>query len=115
MFLAKTGLAMKNDGYQSHSIPCEGYPTWKITWDIMSGIPFKLRTGFNFSEIQNHEHVNNYDEIYSLIKFFYNKVNVNFSYPLFFSPHISFYANITFSKPKLNICRKYLNLRKTKI
>ena len=25
MFLAKSSLAMKNDGYQYHSIPCKGY------------------------------------------------------------------------------------------
>ena len=42
---------MKKGAYQSHSIPCEGYPTWQLTWDIISGIPFKLRTGFDFKEI----------------------------------------------------------------
>ena len=112
MFLAKSSLAMKNDGYQSHSIPCEGYPTWKITWDIMSGVPFKLRTGFNFSEIQNHEHINNYDEILCLIKYFYKQCDIKFSYPFFFTPYLSLYANVTFSKPKKAVIKKFLNGKK---
>ncbi len=115
-FLAISAFKLKNkNSFHSHSIPCEGYLAWTVANRYISGIMFKLRTGCSYNELMKHEHVNNYDEIHSLIKFFYNKVNVNFSYPLFFSPHISFYANITFSKPKLNICRKYLNLRKTKI
>ncbi len=112
MFLAKTGLAMKKNSYQSHSIPCEGYPVWKITWDIISGIPFKLRTGFNFSEIQNHEHINNHDEILCLIKYFYKKCDITYSYPSFFTPYLSLYANLTFSKPNMSIIKKFLKYEK---
>ena len=54
---------MKKNGYQSHSIPCEGYPVWNITWFIISGITFKLRTGKSFREVQRHEHLNSFDEI----------------------------------------------------
>ena len=61
---------LKKNGYQSHSIPCEGYPVWDIAWYLMSGISFKIRTGQNFKDIQKHEHINNYDEILSLINFF---------------------------------------------
>ncbi len=108
-FLAISGLAMRNNGYQSHSIPCEGYPLWKITWDVISGIPFRLRTGLNFNEIQKYEHVNNFDEILCLIKYFYNEHTVKFSYPSFFSPYLSLYANITFSKPNKISIQNYLN------
>ncbi len=102
LYLASNKLKIK--GYHSHSIPCEGYPTWDITWFIMSGITFKLRTGENFSDIQKHEHVNNHDEILSLIKFFYKEVEIKYSYPFFFSPYFSFYANINFKNPnKKNI------------
>ena len=100
---------MRNNGYQSHSIPCEGYPLWKITWDVISGIPFRLRTGLNFNEIQKYEHVNNFDEILCLIKYFYNEHTVKFSYPSFFSPYLSLYANITFSKPNKISIQNYLN------
>ena len=113
-FLAKSGLAMKKGAYQSHSIPCEGYPTWQLTWDIISGIPFKLRTGFDFKEIQKYEHINNYDEILKLINFFYSEVKTKFSYPLFLSPYTSLYANITFSKPKILLIKKYLKYAKKK-
>ena len=59
---------LKKNGYQSHSIPCEGYPVWDIAWYLMSGISFKIRTGQNFIDVQKHEHINNYDEINSLEK-----------------------------------------------
>jgi hypothetical protein len=115
-FLSLSAFKLKNkNSFHSHSIPCEGYMAWTIANRYISGFLFKIRTGCNYSELMRHEHVNNYDEIYSMIKFFYNKVNVNFSYPLFFSPHLSFYANISFSNPKLNLCEKYLKMRKTKI
>ena len=70
----------------------------------MSGISFKLRTGQNFKDVQKHEHLNNFDEIIRLINFFYEKVEIKYSYPLFFSPYFSFYANINFWNPiKKNI------------
>jgi len=112
MFLVKSSFSMKKNGYQSHSIPCEGYPTWKFSWDLISGLPFKLRTGLNFNEIQKFEHVNNFDEIVDLIKFFYNNVSIKFSYPFFLSPYTSLYANITFSSPKKRVIAKYLNEKK---
>jgi DNA-directed RNA polymerase subunit K/omega len=57
---------LKKNGFQSHSIPCEGYPVWDIAWYLMSGISFKLRTGQNFKDVQKHEHINNYNEILAL-------------------------------------------------
>ena len=78
-----------------------------LMWDIMSGVPFKIRTGFNFSEIQNHEHVNNYDEILCLVKHFYKQCDIKFSYPSFFTPYLSLYANVTFSKPKELLLRNF--------
>ena len=70
----------------------------------MSGISFKLRTGQNFKDVQKHEHLNTFDEIITLINFFYEKVEIKYSYPLFFSPYFSFYANINFCNPiKKNI------------
>jgi hypothetical protein len=103
---------LKKNGYQSHSIPCEGFPVWDIAWYLMSGITFKIRTGQNFSDVQKHEHINNYDEILSLITFFYKKIRIRFSYPGFFTPFLSLYANITFSEPnKINI-ETYKRLKK---
>ena len=78
----------------------------------MSGISFKLRTGQNFKDVQKHEHINNYNEILSLINFFYRDVKVRFSYPGFFSPSLSLYANITFSKPKKKNLDIYKKLTK---
>ena len=95
---------MKKNAYQSHSIPCEGYPIWHLAWWVFSGITFKLRTGFSFDKIQKPEHLNNFNEIKEMISFFYKKYKISYSYPFFFSPYLSFYANITFWGPnKKNI------------
>ena len=103
-FLYLASSKLKENGYHSHSVPCEGYPTWNITWYLMSGITFKLRTGQNFRDVQKHEHLNNFDEIIALISYFYQKVEIKYSYPLFFSPYFAFYANINFWSPiKKNI------------
>jgi len=110
-YLAQSSGFLKSNGYQSHSIPCEGYPLWHLVWDIVSGIPFKIRTGLNFKEIQKYEHVNNYDEILFLIKYFYNECDIKFSYPSFFTPYLSLYANITFSKPNNTNINKYFLLK----
>ena len=110
-YLAQSSGLLKSNGYQSHSIPCEGYPLWHLVWDIVSGIPFKIRTGLNFKEIQKYEHVNNYDEILFLIKYFYNECDIKFSYPSFFTPYLSLYANITFSKPNNTNINKYFLLK----
>lgn len=101
---------LKNNGYHSHSIPCEGYPTWTLAGYLVSAISFKIRTGQNYKDIQKHEHINNYDEILSLINFFYKNVKVRFSYPSFFSPYLSFYANITFNGPNKKNFEKYRKL-----
>ena len=41
-YLYLSSQKMKKNGYQSHSIPCEGYPVWNITWFIISGITLIL-------------------------------------------------------------------------
>ena len=57
-----------------------------------------------------HEHVNNFDEIIELIKFFYKKVKIKYSYPLFIK-YLSFYAHVEFSKPNNSNIKKYLKLK----
>tara|TARA_S200000501_G_C20735482_1_gene704854 strand:- start:18 stop:740 length:723 start_codon:yes stop_codon:yes gene_type:complete len=110
-YLCISSLKMRKDGYQQHSIPCEGYPMWNITWFLFNGLLFKLKYGYSFKYIQKHEHVNNFDEIISLIRFFYKDVKVKFSYP-FFIKHLSFYANIKFSKPNKRNIKNYFQYKK---
>ncbi len=115
-FLAMSAFKLKNkNSFHSHSIPCEGYFAWTIANRYISGAIFKLRTGCSYDEMMKYEHVNNYDEIYSMIKFFYKNVHITFSYPFFLNAHTSFYANISFSGPRLKVCKKYLKLNQTKI
>ena len=111
-YLYESSKKMKENGYQQHSIPCEGYPMWNITWFLISGITFRLKYGYSFKYIQKHEHVNNFDEIHSLIKFFYKDVKVRFSYP-FYNKYLSLYSNIKFSNPNQENIEKYLDYIKT--
>lgn len=113
-YLYESSKKMKENSYQQHSIPCEGYPMWNITWFLISGISFRLKFGYSFKYIQKHEHVNNFDEILALIKFFYKDVKVKFSYPLY-NKYLSLYSNIKFSNPNKENIQKYLQLNKTLI
>ena len=112
-YLYLSSQKMRKNGYQSHSIPCEGYPIWNITWFIISGITFKLRTGKSFKEVQRHEHLNSFDEILKLVKFFYRDVQIKYSYPFFFSPYVSFYSNLTFKNPIRKNINAYLKIKKS--
>ncbi len=112
-FLYLSSLKMKKKGYQSHSIPCEGYPTWNLTWYLISGIFFQIKYRYSFKYIMKHEHVNNLDEIIELINFFYKKTKIKYSYP-FFNKYLAFYANIEFSEPNEKNIKKYLKLMNIK-
>ena len=112
-FLYLSSLKMKKKGYQSHSIPCEGYPTWNLTWYLISGIFFQIKYRYSFKYIMKHEHVNNLDEILELINFFYKKTRIKYSYP-FFNKYLAFYANIEFSEPNEKNIKKYLKLMNKK-
>ena len=48
-----------------------------------------------------------------LNKIFYKQCDIKFSYPLF-TPYLSLYANVTFSKPKKAVIKKFLNEKKVK-
>tara|TARA_Y100000816_G_scaffold127179_2_gene89501 strand:+ start:295 stop:1029 length:735 start_codon:yes stop_codon:yes gene_type:complete len=112
-FLYLSSIKMNKKGYQSHSVPCEGYPTWDLTWFLINGIIFKIKYGYSFKHIMRHEHVNNLDEITDLIKFFYKNVRIKYSYP-FFNKYLSFYANIEFDEPNNKNIKKYLKIRSKK-
>ena len=108
-FLATSAFKLKGvKSFHSHSIPCEGYFAWNLANRVLSGLIFKIKTGCNYDELMNHEHVNNYDEIIKTIRFFYKNVKIKLSYPLYFSPHFSFYSNIYFSRPNYSNCKKYI-------
>ena len=109
-FLAKSSFKMKKNGYHQHSIPCEGYFCWNISWFLFNHFIFRIKYGFSFKYIADHEHVNNLDEILILVKYFYKNVNIKYSYP-FFNKHLAFYANIKFSNPNKKNINKYLKYK----
>ena len=67
LFLSQSAFSLKDGGYHSHSIPCEGYPLWNWSWAITRSIPFRVKTGYPFRLVQQHEHLNNFREIVCLV------------------------------------------------
>ena len=112
-YLYSSSFKLKKNGYQQHSIPCEGYPMWNTLWFLFSGVTFRLKYGYSYKYIQKYEHVNNFDEILSLINFFYKKVEIKFSYP-FYNKYLSFYSNIKFSKPNNKNIKEYKKFKLNK-
>jgi len=106
-FLIISSCKMKKFAFQSHSVPLEGYPMWDFSWRILSGLLFRIKTGHSFKEVQKHEHLNKFNEILFLIRFFYRKVKVKYSYPFFYK-YLAFYANITFSNPNKKNIQKFI-------
>ena len=108
--LYQSSIKLKKNGYHQHSIPCEGYPMWDLTRFLIRGLIFKIKYGYSFKYMTNHEHVNSLDEIIILAKFFYKDFKIKYSYPLF-NKYFAFYANIEFSKPNKKNIKKYLKLK----
>ena len=78
---------------------------------MIRGLFFKIKYGYSYKYMTNHEHVNSLDEIIYLAKFFYKDFKIKYSYPLF-TKYFAFYANIEFSKPNQKNIQKYLRLKK---
>ena len=65
-----------NPGGGSHivAIPNEGHFLWKLGWMCTTGLAFRLRYKLDYSVIIRHEHVNDADEIESMLEQYYKIV-----------------------------------------
>lgn len=90
--LRKSVQALEKNGVFQAGIPSEGGFLWKLAWRLSTGLSFRLRTGLDYGEIMRHEHVNNADEIITLVKHFFRDVKIKrFPLPL---KHLSLYTYI---------------------
>lgn len=88
--LRKSAGLLERDGVFQAGIPSEGGFLWKLAWRLSTGLSFRLRTGLDYGDIMRHEHVNNADEIITLVKYFFREVKIR-RFPLPFK-HLSLYT-----------------------
>lgn len=104
--VARAALLMKPDGLFQACIPSEGGFLWGASWRLTFGLAYKLRTGRDWSEHMRYEHVNDAQEIYSLIDHFFSDMTIRrFPLPLH---QLSLYAAIEARTPRLDRCQDYL-------
>jgi SAM-dependent methyltransferase len=105
LLLAKATLLLAEGGRVISAIPCEGGLLWGAGWRLSTGLAYKLRTGFSYANIMRYEHVNNYNEIVSLHKHFFNDVHIVY-FPLSHK-HLAFYACIIAQNPKIDVSHSF--------
>jgi hypothetical protein len=53
------------------AIPNEGHFLWKLGWMCTTGLSFRFKYHLDYSVIMKHEHVNNADEIETMLSRYY--------------------------------------------
>ena len=66
--LEKTKVLLNPGGAHIVAIPNEGHFLWKLGWMCTTGLAFRLKYNLDYSVIIKHEHVNEADEIESMLK-----------------------------------------------
>lgn len=103
---ARAATLLKPDGSLRVAIPAEGSWLWKLGWTMTTGIEFRLAHNLRYATLMEHEHVNNYYEISSTLRYFFNNVKrTQFG----IAPHTSFYQFYECKNPNIERARKFLN------
>lgn len=99
VILSKLAKMLKRDGKLFSAFPTEGGLLWGLTWRISTGLSFFMRYRLNYHVMMSYEHINNFEEILLIHKFFFKKVEVK-KFPLSFK-HLSLYTVLKVSEPNL--------------
>ena len=70
--LQQTKALLKPSGIHCIAIPNEGYFLWKLGWMCTTGLAFRLKYRLDYSVIIKHEHVNEADEIETILEQYFN-------------------------------------------
>jgi 2-polyprenyl-3-methyl-5-hydroxy-6-metoxy-1,4-benzoquinol methylase len=106
----QSAMKLSEHGIFVAGIPSEGALLWYLAYKYGTGLGFRMRTGLDYEVFMKYEHVNNAREIESIIRFFFNDVEV-FRYPLPFF-HLSFYSVIVAKSVNQMALNQYLEFRK---
>ena len=102
-------LLAQSDGSFQAGIPSEGGLGWGLAWRLSTGIAYRLRTGVDYVTLMRHEHINNSNEIESVVRLFFDNVRVR-RYPLP-GKHLSLYSYIHADQPNLDAVDYYQDLQ----
>tara|TARA_Y100000748_G_C15334642_1_gene425497 strand:- start:10 stop:729 length:720 start_codon:yes stop_codon:yes gene_type:complete len=67
---------LKSDGVFACGIPSEGGFLWGLAWRLTTGLEYRIRTGFNYGKLMQHEHLNEAWEIEKILRYFFKDVSV---------------------------------------
>lgn len=73
--VARSGLMLAEGGVFRASVPSEGTWLWTLGWKLTTGLEFRLRHGLDYGLLMKHEHVNTADEIESVLRHFFARVD----------------------------------------
>ena len=104
--LAKSGLHLGKNGKFCAGIPSEGGVLWGVSWRLTTGLAYFLRTGYSYSRLMRHEHVNDAIEIIALVDYFFDDFKLSrFPFP---SHHSSLFTYIEATNPRIEACDLFL-------
>lgn len=96
--VARTGRLLETGGVLRTAIPSEGGLLWYLAWRFGTGTGFWLKYRLSYKPFQRREHVNNAEEIETIIRLNYEHVSVR-RFP-FNHRHFSFYTFIEANNPR---------------
>jgi hypothetical protein len=110
MTIAGCALRLEHDGTFQHGVPSEGGALWGAAWRLTTGLSYRMRTGLSYGTVMRHEHINTAPEIASIVRHFFEDVNLTrFPLPFF---HGSLFTHIHATNPKIGVSEAYLAYRK---
>lgn len=71
----KLSWLMSPQGILQVAVPSEGTLLWKLGWMVTTGIELKIRTGLNYSVLNQYEHVNTAAEIETILHCFFKNIH----------------------------------------
>src|SRR5581483_2465720 len=109
--VARCALHLAENGHFRNAIPTEGGLFWRLGWQCVTGVAYRLRTGLDYAVVMRHEHVNNEAEIIAVLGYFFSEIKLR-RFPLPFK-HLSFYTAIDAARPQTSRCLEFAHARQT--
>jgi hypothetical protein len=103
--VAICGLLLKNNGMLRVGIPSEGTFLWALSWQLTTGLEFRLKYGLSYGLLMKHKHVNTAREVEDVLCYFFNEINYKVCG---ISKSISLYQFYVCSSPSEKRCVEYL-------
>lgn len=104
--IAYSTLHLRPNGTLRVAIPSEGSFFWRLAWTLSTGLEFYLKHRLRYSVLMRHEHVNDWKEIHSALRFFFDRVSGTY---FGLSPSLSLYQFYDCRLPRSDAARSYLS------